>query len=53
MKPTKRTHYNPCFWTAHWNPDYFVCSPRRSKPAAAAVVRLIWAATSGTEYPWR
>lgn len=20
---TKRTHYNPCFWTAHWNPDYY------------------------------
>jgi hypothetical protein len=20
---TKRTHYNPCFWTAHWNPSYY------------------------------
>jgi hypothetical protein len=20
---TKRNHYNPCFWTAYWNPDYF------------------------------
>lgn len=20
---TKRNHYNPCFWTAHWNPAYF------------------------------
>jgi hypothetical protein len=21
--PTKKNHYNPCFWTAHWNPRYF------------------------------
>lgn len=21
--PTVRNHYNPCFWTAHWNLDYF------------------------------
>jgi len=20
---TKRNHYNPCFWTAYWNPDFF------------------------------
>lgn len=20
---TKRNHYNPCFWTAYWNPVYF------------------------------
>jgi hypothetical protein len=20
---TKRNHYNPCFWTAYWNPSYF------------------------------
>jgi hypothetical protein len=20
---TKRNHYNPCFWTVLWNPDYF------------------------------
>ena len=23
MKFSKRNHYNPCFWTAHWNPEYF------------------------------
>jgi len=23
MKITKRNHYNPCFWTAHWNEDYY------------------------------
>jgi hypothetical protein len=22
MTPTKKNHYNPCFWTAHWNPQY-------------------------------
>lgn len=26
MNFTKRNHYNPCFWTAHWNPDYFRCT---------------------------
>jgi hypothetical protein len=23
MNFTKRNHYNPCFWTALWNPEYF------------------------------
>ena len=23
MRPTKRNHYNPCFWTAIWNPTYY------------------------------
>ena len=23
MSFTKRNHYNPCFWTALWNPDYY------------------------------
>ncbi len=23
MKFTKRNHYNPCFWTALWNEDYY------------------------------
>ena len=23
MKPTKRNHYNPCFWTAVWNSAYY------------------------------
>ncbi len=23
MKITKRTHYNPCFWTALWNQQYY------------------------------
>lgn len=23
MIDTVRNHYNPCFWTAHWNPQYY------------------------------
>ena len=23
MSITKRSHYNPCFWTAFWNPQYY------------------------------
>ena len=23
MRLTIRNHYNPCFWTAYWNPDYY------------------------------
>lgn len=23
MNFTRRNHYNPCFWTAYWNPTYF------------------------------
>ena len=26
MQVTKRNHYNPCFWTAHWNTDYDKCA---------------------------
>src|SRR3954447_16545659 len=28
MEETKRRHYNPCFWTAHWNPIYYAQSIR-------------------------
>jgi hypothetical protein len=30
---TKRNHYNPCFWTALWNEDYYIryCSGRAGK----------------------
>ena len=31
----KRNHYNPCFWTAHWNPDYFDAA-RRKLPGSKA-----------------
>ena len=23
LEITKRNHYNPCFWTAFWNPEYY------------------------------
>lgn len=26
MSLAKRNHYNPCFWTANWNTDYFLAS---------------------------
>lgn len=36
MNLTKRNHYNPCFWTAHWNPAYFelVRKDEQHKPNA-------------------
>lgn len=33
--PTVRNHYNPCFWTAHWNPDYFRRAAHGDPPANA------------------
>lgn len=38
MTPSKRNHYNPCFWTALWNPDYYartVSGKARSSTARA------------------
>jgi hypothetical protein len=37
---TEKNHYNPCFWTAHWNPDYFraVTLNLRRRRARDAVV---------------
>jgi hypothetical protein len=43
----KRNHYNPCFWTAHWNPDYYARAlasdptplPARSQPVHALSVK--------------
>ena len=53
MKLTKRNHYNPCFWTALWNPDYFrlvaagegTSSPSRKQPVHALSVK------SGIAFP--
>jgi hypothetical protein len=42
-KFTDKNHYNPCFWTAHWNPDYFRAVKRNlARPRArdAAVFAL-------------
>ena len=32
---TKRNHYNPCFWTALWNPGYFEALKRGSRTESA------------------
>ena len=33
---TKRNLYNPCFWTAYWNPEYFTAAAEgRDLPGAA------------------
>jgi hypothetical protein len=32
---TQKNHYNPCFWTAHWNPVYFA-SVRQNRPIPSA-----------------
>lgn len=38
---TKRNHYNPCFWTAHWNPDYFRCkADGNGQPGKARIQRV-------------
>jgi len=53
MKLPKRNHYNPCFWTALWNPEYFRLvttggsppSPPRKQPVHALSVK------SGITFP--
>lgn len=35
MTPTKRNHYNPCFWTAYWNPAYFDLARRGEQHKAS------------------
>ena len=43
----KRNHYNPCFWTAYWNPDYYraaisdtcrTCKPRTQQVHALSIM---------------
>ena len=35
MSLTKRNHYNPCFWTALWNPSYYQAAlEARTKPGS-------------------
>jgi hypothetical protein len=32
---TQKNHYNPCFWTAHWNPQYYQAVHRKPpRPSA-------------------
>ncbi len=33
---TKRNHYNPCFWTALWNPEYFHAWSQGTSASGAA-----------------
>jgi hypothetical protein len=44
MNVTKRNHYNPCFWTAFWNRDYYDASlhgsPSRLIPREQVVYAL-------------
>jgi hypothetical protein len=44
MNITKRNHYNPCFWTALWNPAYFrkaVACTHRTVPPRQQVVHVL------------
>ena len=38
--PTKRNHYNPCFWTAHWNPQYFRAVQNCLSKASARIQKV-------------
>jgi len=40
---TKRNHYNPCFWTAYWNPSFFEATIANPKDAIAPRKQLIYA----------
>src|SRR5437870_3956313 len=33
---TTKNHYNPCFWTAHWNPVYMECALRGKRNQESA-----------------
>ena len=33
---SKKNHYNPCFWTALWNPSYYDCFIRGEETASRA-----------------
>ena len=37
----QKNHYNPCFWTAHWNPQYFEAARRNLKKPAARDQRVL------------
>jgi hypothetical protein len=36
MRLSYRTHYNPCFWTAYWNPSYYAAAVGGSAHALSA-----------------
>jgi hypothetical protein len=39
----KRNHYNPCFWTAHWNQDYYRCAVSGTGQTGAARSQRVYA----------
>ena len=40
---TKRNHYNPCFWTAYWNQDYFAATTEGRDPPGPARDQIVFA----------
>lgn len=40
---TKRNHYNPCFWTGLWNPDYFEARKLGAVPSKPARAQQVFA----------
>lgn len=43
MKFPKRNHYNPCFWTALWNPDYYRVATGGTGQASSARTQRVYA----------
>ncbi|MCO5196177.1 MAG: DUF4238 domain-containing protein [Anaerolineae bacterium] len=43
MEFTKRNHYNPCFWTAYWNQDYYKQSLSNSVDKVRAREQIVYA----------
>ncbi|HEV8238450.1 MAG TPA: hypothetical protein VGS57_03700 [Thermoanaerobaculia bacterium] len=37
-----RNHYNPCFWTAYWNPDYYAAAVAGTTPLPAARDQVVY-----------
>jgi hypothetical protein len=53
MNVTKRNHYNPCFWMALWNEDYFAAVVAGREPSRPSREQRVYALNvrSGTIYP--
>ena len=43
MQPTKKHHYNPCFWTAHWNPQFLEGALKGERDLARARNQQVFA----------
>lgn len=43
MQLTTRNHYNPCFWTANWNPEYFKLALKSKKNEGKARNQRVFA----------